>query len=1158
MSSPEVSPWDQVIAGAADGDLAALIRAAMDERPANDTPAEAPQIPGYRILGRLGEGGMGVVWRAQQVSTRRTVALKVVQGARLRSRRARERFEREAELTAQLEHANIARLYDSGAHEGIQYFAMELIDGVPLDRYAEEHALSLRQRVNMLQVVCAAVAHAHQRGIIHRDLKPSNILVTADGQPHVLDFGLAKALGDGGGGGPIADAYATAELAGTPAFMSPEQAAGRPSVVDTRSDVYALGVILYRLVTGSSPYDVSGSYLDVLKRVAECDVVRPRSADARVDADLEALLLKALARDPERRYATVDALGSDLASYLAGEPLSARPPTLAYFVGKRVRRHWPVVLTAAAMLAVLASVATYAALRVRRERDAALVDRRKANGESVRAKASERRMQLQLARTQVEHGDAQFAAAQYGEARVSYGQGQSLLRELGEPTLAAEVGAWDAECHGEAPALEFRDPSAPGRVDFCAWADGGHAVVTLARDSILRRFNVATGACVQRFGPYEPRLQCVAFSRDGGRMLGGQGDGMTLVVDTADGRVLSRLGPIRGEVTAVAWLPDGRRAATGGEDGTVTLWDATTTARVGVLAGAHHDSCTAIAFSTGVLALTGSRNGDVVSWDLATGKAIGNPAKRNAAITALAPMPDGADGFFFAAGDGPVGWHRITDGHPIYAYEGHQGWVSDVIAAPAPDVPGRHYPTAGISCGQDRVLKLWDALSGTTLRSFCGSTAWARSPVLSPDGTRLLATGDDGVARVWDIGANQLIPSFPRGVISVALAAGGRTMVGGLENGWVQLVDVESKVRLCAWNTWVDRINALCVLPDGDRVLVAGLLGSGLWQLSTGRKLADVHLAGVTAAAVSDDGTRCALAQADGHVFLRDASAPDRPLKDWRGHEGRVYRLRFTPGLGLLSAGEDGRVILWSDDGDGKPVCSYEGLGGQAMTATASPDGRWVAAGGGRLCLWDARTGKLLDTSTAHTREVTDVRFTSDGRWLLSTSNDATVRLWEVSDAGTLREARAIHEHIWGINALDTSADGRLAVSAGVDCTLRVWDFHRPQRRRAAHERLLQERDASGGAQTPQLFAALGQWYRHQHSFALALEAFDAAAKAGGSELITHADRGQVLMGLGRRLEAVEEYRHALAADEGPTAYVLQCAGAAASNDPSSVVPTKE
>jgi len=311
-----------------------------DEGPATRAPLPSGGLARYRILRRIGSGGMGIVWEAEQKSPRRRVALKLLRSGLL-SERTRARFESEAAFLGRLEHPCIARIFEADTFEkdgeAQQFFAMELVDGRPLDRWASEEGPSIRAKLRLFLMVCDAIQHAHQRGVLHRDLKPANILVTADGTPKVVDFGIARATEEEDP--DAAQLTEDGQLVGTLAYMSPEQVARDTLEVDTRADVYALGVVLYELLAGRLPIDVSGVPMqEALRRVAEERPV-PLASIAAIDRDLETITTVALAKERERRYPSVEALAADLRRWLRREPISARPPSRAYLTLRFVQRN---------------------------------------------------------------------------------------------------------------------------------------------------------------------------------------------------------------------------------------------------------------------------------------------------------------------------------------------------------------------------------------------------------------------------------------------------------------------------------------------------------------------------------------------------------------------------------------------------------------------------------------------------------------------------------------------------------------------------------------------------------------------------------------------------------------------------------------------------
>jgi serine/threonine protein kinase len=314
-----------------------------------------PMIGRYRLLRIVGAGGMGVVYEAEQDHPCRTVALKVIRPGYSTPELMR-RFEFESQVLARLHHPAIAQVYEADAADtglGPQpYFAMEFIRGDPLTEYAASHHLNTRQRLTLMASICDAVEHAHQHGIIHRDLKPANILVEETGQPKILDFGVARAMDSDT---QVTKQTDVGQLVGTLVYMSPEQTVADPLELDSRSDVYALGVILYELLAGRLPYQLSRQLHEAIRAIQQEDPT-PLSSISRVHrGDVETIVAKALEKDKARRYASAAALAADIRRYLADEPITARPASLSYQLQKFARRHKALVAATAMVVVVLVS-----------------------------------------------------------------------------------------------------------------------------------------------------------------------------------------------------------------------------------------------------------------------------------------------------------------------------------------------------------------------------------------------------------------------------------------------------------------------------------------------------------------------------------------------------------------------------------------------------------------------------------------------------------------------------------------------------------------------------------------------------------------------------------------------------------------------------------
>jgi serine/threonine protein kinase len=356
------------VAEAADPGSAITIDLSDGQPLGNATATDAP-IPGYKIDHELSHGGQGVVYQALQESTKRKVALKVLLDGRFASKNARMRFEREVELAASLSHPNIVAVFDSGqTPDGRQYYAMDFVDGLTLTDYVRESALTMGEALKLFTKVCAAVQFAHQRGVIHRDLKPSNILVDARGEPRILDFGLAKSIRDDSQS-PVS---LTGQLVGTLPYMSPEQVRGLSSEIDARTDIYALGVLLYEMLTGRFPYPVAGQLADVLRHIIETEPTPPsrswtgeagvpiKSAKVRrtsrcpIDNEVQTIVLKLLSKEPQRRYQSAGELKEEIQRYLDGDPIDAKRDSTWYVLRKLAVRHaYATVITAAMVVALI-------------------------------------------------------------------------------------------------------------------------------------------------------------------------------------------------------------------------------------------------------------------------------------------------------------------------------------------------------------------------------------------------------------------------------------------------------------------------------------------------------------------------------------------------------------------------------------------------------------------------------------------------------------------------------------------------------------------------------------------------------------------------------------------------------------------------------------
>src|SRR4051794_27582434 len=517
----------------------------------------------YKLLEQIGEGGMGLVYMAEQERPlRRLVALKIIKPG-MDSRQVLARFEAEKQALALMDHENIARVFDAGTTEtGHPYFAMELVRGIPIDEFCDQKRLTVRQRLALFIQVCEAVQHAHQKGIIHRDLKPSNVLVTmhdATAVPKVIDFGIAKALGASLTEQTLHTGFA--QLVGTPLYMSPEQAEMNQLGVDTRSDVYSLGVLLYELLTGTTPFDkeaLGGSGLEEMRRmIREDEPPRPsarvsslqpealsttsqrRSTDPRrisaaLHGELDWIVMRALEKDRSRRYESAGAFATDVQRYLSDEPVLACPPSTMYKFHKFARKHKAALATAVAIAASLILGTTASAWQAARATHAEAQANANANQAQEKAQeASTQRDEAQRQRDEVKALNEKLLTTQ-----------QALQSTLYAAHMNLAQNAWDAGGSQRVKELLEQHRPKPGETDLRGFE--WHYLYRLCHGELL----TLTG--------HANRVNSVAFSPDGKRLASASADFTVKVSDAQTGQeLLSLKGGTSGVGTmSIVFSPD--------------------------------------------------------------------------------------------------------------------------------------------------------------------------------------------------------------------------------------------------------------------------------------------------------------------------------------------------------------------------------------------------------------------------------------------------------------------------------------------------------------------------------------------------------------------------------------------------------------------------
>jgi eukaryotic-like serine/threonine-protein kinase len=974
----------------------------------------------YELIEEVARGGMGVVFRARQLSLNRIVALKFIHPGRLNSPEAVRRFEIEGEAAASLDHPNIVPIFEVGEHQGQPYFSMALMAGGTLaDRLASKKSRNKDERgapllaatllyppsaaANFLVTIARAVQHAHERGILHRDLKPGNIVFDLQDQPHLTDFGLAKVL--------AAESHLTltADVLGSPHYMAPEQAEGKRKPLTTATDLYSLGCILYELLVGQPPFQ-GQTPLEILQQVREQEPKPLRGFNPAVDRDLETICLKCLEKDPAHRYPNASELADELDRFLGNKPISARPPSQIYRFRKLVRRNKLVSIAAVALaVALLAGtvVSTWEAVLARRAQ-------------------LETRRQLYVSDMIVAE-----KALREGNLRRADELLKSYIPKSGarEDLRGFEYYFLLEQCQGE---QLFAFPAEENAVFSVTYSPDGKILATAScyralRDfsGHLKLFDLGTRREIATLAlPSPDGIRSVAFSPDGKLLACGSAGSVVGLWDAKTYRLLHSFYAEQAAAVNVVFSPNGRLLAAAlfatsraGVPGRIKIWDTQTRQLV-------HDFKTriprpeALAFSPDGRWLAyvdlvpeerqgfegmylqvwrGNSQDQSVTvnslhlWDLETQRATTNRVSFGGGISSIQFSPDSKT-LAFGAASGRVGLWNLEQQQAVDV-----GNHEDAVLSVTFSGDGRL-----ASSSADGTIRLWGLPGQKEARVFKGHRDRVKQVVFSPDGTQLASASFDQTARLWSVAAteNNVLRGHVKAVTAVDFHPEGQ---------WLATASLDSTVRI--WDAHSRQVH---------------------------HTLADLTNA-VLSLAFSPDGRYLATGDAARNIGVWHAT-------DWGlmtnltaySESNNVSGLQFSSNAKLLFVAESGFASVW-EVGSWRRAAPLVANSQRSSVVAASPDGALLAVGSDSIQLYEVGTWRRRKWLSPGAN-VSTMIFSPDSQILITGGSDSKVRLWDIaSESEQPRET--LGGQVGGIAALAISPNGRTLAVSDSRGAIKLWNL---------------------------------------------------------------------------------------------------------------------